>query len=53
MAHHNRRYAAARGAVEAVNVAAADAARGNADEHFTGCRDRRGRLGDFQVVICG
>ena len=51
VAHDEGRDAAAGGAVEAVDVAAADAAGGDFDEDFVGGGGRLGSVGDFEVVV--
>ena len=45
------RNAAAGGAVVAVDVAAADAAGGDANEHFAGAGLRLGKIGEFELQI--
>ena len=51
--HDDRRNAAARGAVVTVDVAAADAASGDANQNFVGTRFGRGQIGDFQLPVFG
>ena len=51
VAHYQRRDAAAGGAVVAVHIAAADAAGGDSDEHFTGSRNRGGHVGEFKMAV--
>lgn len=53
VAHDDRWDAAARGAVVAVDVAAADAAGGDFNEDFVGGWSWFGEVGDFQVVVFG
>ena len=49
VAHDDRRDAAAGGAVVAVDVAAADAAGGDANQDFAGGWLRVGKVGDFEL----
>jgi hypothetical protein len=53
VAHDEWRDAAAGAAVEAVDVAAADAAGGDLDEDFVGGGLGLGGVGDFEVVVSG
>ena len=53
VAHDERRNAAAGAAVEAVDVAAADAAGGDLDEDFVGGGVGLGSVSDFEVVVFG
>ncbi len=53
VAHDERGDAAAGAAVEAVDVAAADAAGGDFDEDFVGGGFRLRSVGDFEVVVLG
>ena len=53
MAHDDRRDAAAGGAVVSVDVAAADAAGSDADEHFVRRGGRRGEIGEFEIAVAG
>src|SRR5205814_6368326 len=51
VAHDDGRDAAAGGAVVAVNVAAADAASGDADEDFVRRRRGRGESGELEILV--
>ncbi len=51
MAHDDGWNAAAGGAVVAVDIAAADAAGGNADQDFAGTRFGLGEIGKFELQI--
>ncbi len=51
--HYERRNSAAGGTVEAVDVAAADAAGSDFDEDFVGGWGGFGGVGDFEVVVLG
>jgi len=51
VAHDDGRDAAARGAVVTVNVAAADAASGDADENLVGRRRWRGEIGELEILV--
>ena len=53
VAHDDGRNAAAGRAVITVNVTAADAARRDADEHFVRRRRRRGKIGEFEILVAG
>ena len=53
VAHDDGRNAPAGGAVVAVNVAAADAAGGDADEDLVGAGAREGQVRDFEMVVLG
>jgi len=53
VAHDERRNAAAGAAVEAVDVAAADAAGGDLDEDLVGGGIGLGSVSDFEVVVFG
>ena len=51
--HDDGRNAAAGGAVVAVDVAAADAAGGDPDQHFAWTRSRRRQIGNSQMFVFG
>jgi len=53
VAHYDGGNAAAGGAVVAVDIAAADAARGDLDQDFIGQWRGLGEIGDFQVLVFG
>jgi len=53
VSHDERRDAAAGGAVVAVDIAAADAAGGYADEDFVGRGSRDGKVGEFEIFVGG
>jgi len=53
VAHNDGRDAAAGGAVVAVNVAATNAASGDADEDFVWRGSRRGEIGELEILVAG
>ncbi len=53
MTHHDGRNAAARGAIVAMDIAAADPAGGNPNQHFAWTRSRRRQIGNSQMFVFG